>query len=69
MRVILDSRALVVRQVLLLGHTLFYLNNATAERVSSVDWVLGDLFHEQIRVLAFQQSAKEVGAALSDSPN
>jgi hypothetical protein len=55
--------------VQLLGHTLFYLNNATAERVSSVDWVLGDLFHEQIRVLALQHSAKEVGAALSDSPN
>jgi hypothetical protein len=55
--------------VQLLGHTLFHLNNATAERVSSVDRVLGDLFHEQIRVPALQNSAKEVGAALSDSPN
>jgi hypothetical protein len=55
--------------VQLLGHTLFYLNNATAERVSAVDWVPGDLFHEQIRVRALRHSAKEVGAALSDSPN
>jgi len=46
-----------------------YLNSATAQRVSSVDRVLGDLFHEQIRVLALRHSAKEVGAALLDSPS